>query len=66
MRSIARSQVIKGLVYIKFRKVLYYIMYRDRKTSQALGNGIVTVFKVIGIVIALPIYILIELSKMQK
>lgn len=41
-------------------------MYRDRKTSQVLGHGIVTVFKVIGIIIALPIYILIELSKMQK
>lgn len=41
-------------------------MYRDRKTSQALGNGIVTVFKVIGIIIALPMYVLIELSKMQK
>lgn len=41
-------------------------MYRDKKTSQALGNGIITVFKVLGIIIALPIYILIELSKMQK
>ena len=41
-------------------------MYRDRKTSQPVANGIVTVFKVIGIIIALPIYILIELSKMQK
>lgn len=41
-------------------------MYRDRKTSQVLGRGIITIFKVIGIIIALPIYILIELSKMQK
>nr|DAI46369.1 MAG TPA: hypothetical protein [Caudoviricetes sp.] len=41
-------------------------MYRDRKTSQAVGNGIITVLKVIGIIIALPIYILVELSKMQK
>ena len=41
-------------------------MYRDRKTSQTLGHGIITVFKIIGIIIALPIYILIELSKMQK
>lgn len=41
-------------------------MYRDRKTSQALGHGIITVFKVICIIIALPIYILVELSKMQK
>lgn len=41
-------------------------MYRDRKTSQVLGHGIVTFFKVIGIIIALPIYVLIELSKMQK
>ena len=41
-------------------------MYRDKKTSQVLGHGIVTIFKVIGIIIALPIYILIKLSKMQK
>lgn len=41
-------------------------MYRDNKTSQALGNGIITGFKIIGIIIALPIYVLIELSKMQK
>lgn len=41
-------------------------MYRDKKTSQAVGHGIITVFKIIGIIIALPIYILIELSKMQK
>lgn len=41
-------------------------MYKNSKTSQALGHGIITVFKVIGIIIALPIYILIELSKIQK
>ena len=41
-------------------------MYRNDKTSQALGRGIITVFKVICIIIALPIYILIELSKIQK
>ena len=41
-------------------------MYKNSKTSQALGHGIITVFKVIGIIIALSIYILIELSKMQR
>lgn len=41
-------------------------MYKNSKTSQALGHGIITVFKVIGIIIALPIYILVELSKMQR
>lgn len=41
-------------------------MYKNSKTSQALGHGIITIFKVIGIIIALPIYVLIELSKMQK
>lgn len=41
-------------------------MYKNNKTSQALWHGIITVFKIIGIIIALPIYILIELSKMQK
>ena len=66
MTSILQYLVIKDFRYIKVGKVLYYIMYRDRKTSQAVGNGIVTVFKVIGIIIALPIYVLIELSKMQK
>lgn len=41
-------------------------MYRNNKTSQALGHTIVMVFKIIGIIITLPIYILIELLKMQK
>ena len=41
-------------------------MYKNSETSQALGHVIITVFKVICIIIALPIYILIELSKMQK
>ena len=41
-------------------------MYRNSKASQTLGHGIITILKVIGIIIALPIYILLELSKMQK
>nr|DAN24960.1 MAG TPA: hypothetical protein [Caudoviricetes sp.] len=41
-------------------------MYKDSKTAKAVSNGIITVFKVIGIIIALPIFILLELSKMQK
>ena len=63
MTSIAQYKVIGDFQYINRR---HYIMYRDKKTSQAIGHGIVTILKVIGIIIALPIYILLELSKMQK
>ncbi len=41
-------------------------MFKNSKSSQAFGKALHTFCMVLLIIIALPIYVLLELCKMQK